>query len=190
MQCRFFESENSHMIFIRRYFHLHQRENIKKRFAYLFMGKMAHNDIIFVEYKEKNLKDYTLIEGLPGMGLVGTIAAKYIIEKLKFDEYGYIESGLFLPVVRIHQGIPVRPARIYISDSRKLVVLISEQIIPKNHTYALAKSVSDWIQKKGITRLVSLSGIHAYDNDPEQPILYGIAANEKSKETLKKHGLN
>lgn len=150
---------------------------------------MSNPEINFIEYKEKNLKDYTLIEGLPGMGLVGTIAAKYVIEKLNFDDYGYIESSLFLPVVRIHNGVPVRPARIYISDSKKLVVLISEQIIPKNHTYALAKSVSEWIQKKGISSLISLSGIHAYDNDPEQPIIYGIAANDKSKEVLKKNGL-
>ena len=150
---------------------------------------MAQAEINFIEFKEKNLKDYTIIEGLPGMGLVGTIAAKYVIEKLNFEEYGYIESSLFLPVVRIHDGMPIRPARIYISDSRKLVILISEQIIPKNHTYALAKSVSDWIQKKGITSLISLSGIHAFDTTPEQPIIYGIAANEQSKSLLKKHDL-
>ena len=150
---------------------------------------MAQVEINFIEFKEKNLKDYTLIEGLPGMGLVGTIAAKYVIEKLNFDEYGYIESGIFLPVVRIHDGMPVRPARIYISDSRKLVILISEQIIPKNHTYALAKAVTDWMQRKGISNLISLSGIHAFDKDPEQPIIYGIAANEKSKDLLQKHGL-
>jgi len=150
---------------------------------------MAHVDINFVEFKEKNIRDYTLIEGLPGMGLVGTIAAKYVIEKLNFEEYGYIESALFLPVVRIHDGMPIRPARIYISDSKKLIVLISEQIIPKNHTFILAKAVTDWMQKKGISSLISLSGIHAYDTDPEQPIIYGIAANEKSKELLEKHGL-
>ena len=49
--------------------------------------------------------------------------------------------------------------------------------------------MSDWIQKKGITSLISLSGIHAFDKDPEQPIIYGIAANEQSKSLLKKHDL-
>ena len=33
------------------------------------------------------IKGYTLVEGFPGMGLVGTIAANYLVEKLNFESF-------------------------------------------------------------------------------------------------------
>ncbi|AJF60207.1 MAG: hypothetical protein QT03_C0001G0712 [archaeon GW2011_AR10] len=143
----------------------------------------------FVEFSPKNLKGYTIIEGFPGMGLVGTIAAKYMVEKVKFRLYGYIDSDIFMPIIRVHKGLLVRPARIYVHEEKKLVVLISEQAIPKLYTNRLAKEVVKWIQNKGITELISLSGIHAYSEAPGQPIIYGIAANEESVDMLKKFNL-
>ena len=41
--------------------------------------------INFVEKVPINFSGYTLIEGFPGMGLVGTIGAKYLAEKMKFE---------------------------------------------------------------------------------------------------------
>lgn len=141
----------------------------------------------FVEFKEKNFKDYTLIEGFPGMGLVGTIAAKYLIEKMNFTQHGYIDSNSFIPVVRIHKGVPLRPARIYTLDSKKLAIIISEQVIARQNVRVFADNVVDWVQKKGFSQLISLSGIHSYDAG--QNVVYGIAANDESVDMLKKHSL-
>ncbi len=141
-----------------------------------------------VELKSTNLGDYTLIEGFPGMGLIGTIGAKYLIERLKFREHGYIDSDIFVPVIRIHEGMPVNPSRIYVSDKHKLVVLISEQIIPKAYTTKLAKAVVDWVQKKKIKRIISLSGIHT-EPDGKANMIYGIATSDKTKALLKQYGV-
>lgn len=139
----------------------------------------------FVEFKPKDLSKYTLIEGFPGMGLVGTISAKYLIERMKFKLYGYIDSDIFIPVIRVHNGLPVNPSRIYVNDERKLAVLISEQIIPRRHTDYMAEQVVDWVRKKGIRKLISLSGIHAEDG--AKGMVYGIASNDDSKKVLEKH---
>lgn len=148
---------------------------------------MQEVNIDFVEFKEKSLKGYTLIEGFPGMGLVGTIAAKYVVEKLRFDFHGFIRSNMFMPVIRIHKGLPIQPSRIYISEPKKLVVLISEQVIPKMHVNAMAKATVDWIQKKQISTVISLSGINAGEN--ENSMIYGIAANQESHKLLEEHKL-
>ncbi len=144
--------------------------------------------IEFVEYKEKPLKGYTLIEGFPGMGLVGTIAAKYIVEKLHFDHFGYITSDIFLPVIRIHKGIPVQPSRIYVSPEKKIAILISEQVIPKKHVNAMARATVDWIKKKQFARVISLSGINTNEKNIDS-VIYGIAANKGSLKLLQGHGL-
>lgn len=139
------------------------------------------------EFEKKDFSGYTIIEGFPGMGLVGTIAAKYLIDKLKFTYHGFIDSNSFMPVVRIHKGVPLRPARIYTLDSKKLAILISEQVIPKQAINVFAQKIIDWVQEKKFEKLISLSGIHSYDS--MQNIVYGIAANDDSVEMLKKHNL-
>ena len=143
----------------------------------------------FVEYKKNNFSGYTLIEGFPGMGLVGTIAVKYLVEKMKMEQIGYIDSNIFTPIIRIHAGIPVRPARIYADKKRKICVLIAEQVIPKEHTYIASKKTIEWIKSQGIKELISLSRIQAAPETKSKEVIYGISANEKCKPILKKFGI-
>jgi len=144
--------------------------------------------IKIVEEKPMDLTGYTLVEGFPGLGLVGTIAANYLVEKLKFDIYGHIESDFFLPIVRIHNGKPRQPSTIYVNQEHKIVVVYSEQIIPKTYTQELAKAIVDWAEKRGINRIISLEGVYTQDKSNAEDI-YGIACNDKAKEELQKYGV-
>ncbi len=143
-------------------------------------------EINFVELKQKNLKGYTLIEGFPGLGLVGTIAAKYLVERLKLEEIGYIESNAFTPIIRIHKGQPVRPVRIHISEKHKLVVIISEQIIPTITVNKLAKSLINWVEQKGIKKVISIAGIKDSTQTNNNKI-YGISCCSSDSDLLKEH---
>lgn len=143
--------------------------------------------IRFVETKSKDLKGYTIIEGFPGMGLVGTIAAKYIVDKLGFEQIGYIDSDIFIPLIRIHKGIPLHPSRIYANDSLKIAVLVSEQIIPRNLIHRFGEETIEWIREKGIHRIISLAGINT--GDPKDKSVYGIASNLRSKKLLEDAGI-
>ncbi|MBS3057968.1 MAG: proteasome assembly chaperone family protein [Candidatus Diapherotrites archaeon] len=149
---------------------------------------MAKMDIRVVETSQQSLEGYTLVEGFPGMGLVGTIAAKYLVEKLEVKEIGHIHSESFVPIIRIHNGMPVRPSRIFVSEKNKLVILISEQIIPKQHTQAVSEAVVDWIRDRKIKRIISLSGI-GIEGTGKELKLYGIASNEASKKLLKENSI-
>jgi uncharacterized protein len=141
---------------------------------------MRDTTVRFVETEHRNWSGYTLIEGFPGMGLVGTISAKYLVENLDFKEIGHIHSDMFIPIIRIHEGVPVFPSRIYVNDKHKLIVLISEQVIPKPFVPKVARAVIEWIFQNGITRVISLAGIQT--GAKGNPLVYGIAANQKSKE--------
>lgn len=141
-----------------------------------------------VEKRPEKLDGFTLIEGFPGLGLVGTIAVRYLIDKLKFEPYAYIESSFFLPIVRVHDGIPVHPSTIYIDRERKLLALISEQIIPQAAVLPLAKTVVEWASKKGIKRIISIEGIGTHSEEKSTAI-YGIACSEKAKKELLKYNI-
>lgn len=150
---------------------------------------MVKMEVRIVECEKCNLEGFTLVEGFPGMGLVGTIAAKYLIEKMSFKEIGYIHSDSFMPIIRIHAGMPVHPSRIYVNEKSKLVVLISEQIIQKQHVQVVAEAVVDWIKDRKISRIISLSGIGMDDASSEGFKIYGIASNEASIKLLKEHDI-
>jgi uncharacterized protein len=110
-------------------------------------------------FKDYNLKGYTLLEGFPGAGLVGSMACSYIIEKLDMEYIGYIESDYFPPIATIHNGVPMFPARIYKDDKSKMVILIAEFTIPSSTIYQLSDEILAFVRKYGIVKIISISGM-------------------------------
>ena len=110
-------------------------------------------------FDEVNLKGFTLIEGFPGAGLVGPMAASYMIEKLGMKYIGYIESDLFPPIAAVHDGVPMHTARIYVDVKNKLVVTLSEFTIPQSVIYQLANELLSFIRKNGIKGIISIGGM-------------------------------
>lgn len=139
--------------------------------------------INIIETKTISLKGFTLIEGFPDLGLAGTIGAKYLIDKLKFEEIGHIDSKLFLPMIRIQEGLPVHPVRLYASKKNKVVIAIAEQLIDNVLSAQMAEELVNWIKKKGIIRVISTSGARI----PDGKVVYAFASNESSKKLINKH---
>ncbi len=110
-------------------------------------------------FKDYDLKDYTLIEAFPGIGLVASMTGSYIIEKLEMEYIGYIDSDLFPPIAAIHNDTPMFPSRIYKNDKFKLLVVVSEFTIPQEAIYQLSNELLAFLRKNRITRLISISGI-------------------------------
>ncbi len=130
------------------------------------------------------LKNPTLIEGFPGLGLVGTISASYIVEKLKMKPMGYITSEKFPPLAAVHGKIPLHPARIYCSEKHNLIVFISEFVIPMDAVHELADELFQFAEKNKVSQIISLGGITIKG---EQDTVYAIASTQKMRDTLSKY---
>ncbi|MEM2539346.1 MAG: PAC2 family protein, partial [Candidatus Bathyarchaeia archaeon] len=50
---------------------------------------------VIIEKEEVELKNPILIEGLPGLGMVGKIAVKYLIKQLKARKFAELYSPHF-----------------------------------------------------------------------------------------------
>ena len=133
--------------------------------------------------KKPKMKKSLLIEGFPGIGLVGTISASYLIEKLKMELLGYITGDSFPPLAAVHNHRPLYPARMYWSSKHNLIVFVSEFVIPMGAVNELADKIYDFARKNRVQKIVSLGGITIKG---EQDTVYAIASLPQLDEKLQK----
>ncbi|WP_248908569.1 proteasome assembly chaperone family protein [Halocatena marina] len=124
-----------------------------------------------------DLDDPMLIEGLPGVGLVGKIATDHLIDTFDMTYYASVQCG-GLPSVAVYRGddsVLRPPVRLYADAERDLLVLHSDVPISSDSTETFASCIVDWIAANGITPLF-LSGL------PEQGVADGEIGTENSPE--------
>ncbi len=138
--------------------------------------------------EEMALDSPTLVEGLPGVGLVGKIAADHLVESFDMTHYADLRcSGLpRVAVYRGEQGRVQAPVRLYADEDRDLVVLQSDVPVSPNIAEEFASCVTSWLVDSGVTP-VYLSGLPA-EKDEDPPELFGISTDD-GEALLDEHGI-
>ncbi len=104
-------------------------------------------------------KNPLVIEGFPGIGLVGNITCQHIIEELGMRYIGSIDSRYFPPLAVLFNGIVYMPVRIYEAPKKNIVVVISDIPIHPTASYDLSKALVDWVESIHSKNIVSIAGI-------------------------------
>ncbi len=132
---------------------------------------MAHVQIVADEIE---LESPTLVEGLPGAGLVGKIAVDHLVDELDMTYYGALHCK-GLPRVAVYEGDSSMlrpPVRLYADDETELVALQSDVPVSPKQASEFASCVTGWLDTNGVFPLY-LSGLA---EDPEgSPELYGVS---------------
>ncbi|RLG37950.1 proteasome assembly chaperone family protein [Candidatus Alkanophaga liquidiphilum] len=146
-------------------------------------------EVSVIEEEEVRFEKPVVVEGLPDVGLVGTIAVSYLVDKLEFREIGYVESELFPPLMVIHDGELKSPVRIYGSDEGVLAIL-SEVAIPPAAVYPLTRALTDWFKERDVGFVVSITGLPAPNRlEIEEPEVVGVGNCEDAVTRLKEKGV-
>ena len=134
---------------------------------------MAHVD----ELVDVSLSEPVLVEGLPGLGLVGKIAADHLVEEFDMDYVAGIHCGGIPKVAVYHGGSPevLPPVRIYADEERDLLVLQSDVPVSPSSAEEFASCVTGWLQSNEVFPIY-LSGLAEEKDTP--PSVYGIATGE------------
>ena len=119
---------------------------------------LIHAEVVEVG-KVEDFKDFTMVCGFPGPGLVGGIAAIYIIKALAMREVGHVRSRYLPPVAVFYGGVLRHPLRIYASEDKKLLVVVSEAALPSISFFDISNAILDWAEKKGARRVICLEGL-------------------------------
>ena len=100
-----------------------------------------------------------LIEGFPGIGLVGNIASQQIIEELSMEYIGSMESRYFPPIAVLYEGLINMPVRIYESAEHNLIMVVSDIPISPSASYDVSKVLIEWASSVGVKEVISIAGI-------------------------------
>ncbi len=154
---------------------------------------MTFNEIIRTE--EVVLKDAILLEGLPGVGNVGKLAAMHLIEELKAKKCIEIYSSHFPPQVLIDEdGIVnlVNNELYYYNGKgkeRDLLFLVGEyQGMDSSGQYELCQELIDLVKDMGVTTIYTLGGYGLGKLVPEPRVL-GAATSTDIVKSFKKAGV-
>ena len=131
---------------------------------------MAHVD----ELVDVSLSEPVLVEGLPGRGLVGKIAADHLVETFDMTYIAGIHCGGIPKVAVYHGGSPdvLPPVRIYADEARDLLVLQSDVPVSPSAAEEFAACVTGWLQSYDVFPIY-VSGLAEEKETP--PAVYGIA---------------
>lgn len=156
---------------------------------------MDGDDIRIYEFKRKDLRNATIIDGFPSVGLVSSIAANYLIKILEMEQIGIMDSSQFPTVSLIRDSKPLSPVRIYAGEKGKkgdqIVAFISEFQAPPNLVRPIARTLVNWAVEQKCRMIVSPEGLVV---DPElresaeiSDVVFGIASTVRTRELLKQH---
>lgn len=136
--------------------------------------------------KLPKLKDPIFVEGLPGVGNVGRIAAGYLAEQLGAKEFAELFSPHFLPFVLLHQSSAVHVLKneFYYwkakkKNQRDLVILIgdSQSIDPVGH-YEIVETVLDFLEKLGVKEIITIAGLNVGKLEKEPKVIGAVSDPE------------
>ncbi|MGC8999282.1 MAG: proteasome assembly chaperone family protein [Candidatus Bathyarchaeia archaeon] len=126
------------------------------------------------ELTQVELKNPILIEGLPGLGLVGKIATRYLIRQLKAQKLAYLYSPHFPYFVLVSKKGSVRLLRgtFYFwknDDGENDLILFTgdSQAQTIEGQYEISSSILDFAQKHGVKLVITIGGYRVETDKPK-----------------------
>jgi len=132
------------------------------------------------------IKNPVFIEGYPGVGLVGHIAANFLAKELGMKMIGYVESLFIPPMALILEGKPNPPLRFYGRDN--LIVAVADIYVPPTLVNEIAKETVRYLKEMEAAKVISLGGI-GIGFFKEKMEVWGVGATEELNKELQEKGV-
>jgi uncharacterized protein len=132
--------------------------------------------------KEPSVKNPILIEGFPGIGLVGNIASQYIVNELNMTYLGSMSSKFFPPLAVLLGGVVNMPVRIYEDAGKGIIVLTADIPVHPLASYDVGKEIVSWAESINAKEMVCLAGITVMT---EQHRVFGAVSKKDLLERIK-----
>jgi uncharacterized protein len=106
---------------------------------------------------DTNFKGSSLITGFHGIGFAGYWSVKFLIQQLKAERVGFVESIFSPPLCTIHEGKIVTPFELYRKGN--LVLFKAEVSPPREKEFRFFIQLADWIASSGFDESFLIGGL-------------------------------
>ncbi|MEK6863047.1 MAG: PAC2 family protein [Nanoarchaeota archaeon] len=134
-----------------------------------------------------------LIEGLPGIGNVGKIAADFIVDNLKAKKFIEITSNSFPHSVFVNEKnlIDLPKIELYYKKGKQDLIFLNGDVQPLNEEscYEFCNIILDIFSKHNGKEIITLGGI-GMSKVPKHPLVYCTANNQNIIKKYKTPNLN
>ncbi|MBI2084811.1 MAG: proteasome assembly chaperone family protein [Candidatus Aenigmarchaeota archaeon] len=149
-----------------------------------------------IELEKPKLKNPIFVEGLPGIGHVGRIAASYLVEELKAKKFAELISSHFMHYVLLKQSSSVHLLKnefYYLKakgSGRDLIILVgdSQSVDPEGH-YEIANKILEYLKKYGVKEMITLGGL-GIGEVKDKPKVVGAVSDEGMGKKYKSYGID
>jgi hypothetical protein len=144
--------------------------------------------------KIPKLKNAVMVEGLPGIGNVGRVAAGYLVNELKMKKFAELISPHFLPLVLLQSDSVAHLLKCefyhYHSAGRDIIVLTgdTQSISPEGH-YEVCSKILDLCEKIGVKEIITLGGF-AEGRQVTEPRVIGAVNDKKLLKKYSSYGID
>jgi len=139
-------------------------------------------DTYIKEFVQVELKSPVLVEGFPGLGLVGKIAIRYLIRQLKAQRFAYLYSPHFPYFVLVNRKGSVRLLRgsFYFwknKDGQSDLILFTgdSQSQTIEGQYEIADRMLDFAGRHGVKTIVTIGGYRMEAKDKPKVFVAGTS---------------
>ncbi len=141
------------------------------------------------KFKDRDLREGSVLEAIPTVGLSSTIACSYLISVLELDQITALDSDEFPSVSMVYQRKPKFPARIYAREDLKLAVFISEIPLPATVHRPLAQTLLSWSRDQGCQEIICMEGLPTSGGGGKDPRLWGVGSTDTARKKLEEAGI-
>lgn len=151
-------------------------------------------DTLIIEKKKlRKLRGGVLLTGLPGIGLIGQVVGRYLVEELKAEKVATLVSPHFPHQVFMTKKGGMRLIRnsFYIHRGRKhdLLVLVGDiQAMSSVGQYEVAGAMLDYCQKLGVKEIVTIGG-YSTGKISEERRIFAVSTSDALRSRLRKYGI-
>lgn len=153
------------------------------------------DSVIMVMHERPELKAPVLIEGLPGVGNVGKLAAEHLVEQVKAIKFADIFSKHFPPQVLLDDDGVIRLVNNELhyyrgeGDRPDIVIMTGDyQGMTPDGQYELSHHAIKVCQDLGVSRIYTLGG-YGVGKIVENPRVLGAVTDISLCEEMTKHGV-
>ncbi len=149
----------------------------------------------FTELKEIDFENPILIEGLPGIGYVGKLAADHLVEELDTEKFGEMTSFNFPHHVKVDEDGVLDRVKISFyhatpADQELVIITGDVQATSSKGHYKVTKKLLDIAEEIGIEYIYSLGGYATGKHSTSEPKVVGASNKEEIVENYRDQGID